>query len=132
MSSEVDIIVYTMYDGKAREMVLNMKASDFDTDGFYSPGGGEQLCLLGIPLDIPEGVTRTGVEEREEILVKTFARIGDCISCGERTTEDTIVFGTRYYRMLVLFCCDRVIWTTENFIIEHRESYGWKDGFRME
>ena len=94
--SDVDIIVYTMYNRKARKMVLNMKASDFDTDGFYSPGGGEQLCLLGIPLDIPEGVTRSGVEEREEILVKTFSRIGDCISCGERTTEDTIVFGTRY------------------------------------
>ena len=113
-------------------MVLNMKASDFDTDGFYSPGGGEQLCLLGIPLDIPEGVTRSGVKEREEILVKTFSRIGDCISCGERTTEDTIVFGTRYYRMLVLFCCDRVIWTTEDFIAKHRNALGWKDGFRTE
>ena len=126
MFSDVDIIVYTMYNRKARRMVLNMKASDFDTDGFYSPGGGEQLCLLGIPLDIPEGVTRSGVEEREEILVKTFSRIGDCISCGERTTEDTIVFGTRYYRMLVLFCCDRVIWTTEEFITKHRKAHGWK------
>ena len=121
-----------MYNGKARKMVLNMKASDFDTDGFYSPGGGEQLCLLGVPLDIPEGVTRSGVEEREEILVKTFSRIGDCISCGERTAEDTIVFGTRYYRMLVLFCCDRVIWTSEEFITKHRNALGWKDGFRTE
>ena len=93
-----------MYNGKARKMVLNMKASDFDTDGFYSPGGGEQLCLLGITMDIPEGVTRSGVEEWEEILVKTICRIGDCISCGERTTEDTIVFGTRCYRMAVLCC----------------------------
>ena len=132
MLSDVDIIVYTMYNGKARKMVLNMKASDFDTDGFYSPGGGEQLCLLGITMDIPEGVTRSGVEEWEEILVKTICRIGDCISCGERTTEGTIVFGTRYYRMLVLFCCDRVIWTTEEFITKHRNALGWKDGFRTE
>ena len=124
--SDVDIILYIMYTNEARNMVHKMKASDFDTDGFYSPGGGEQLCLLGIPLDIPEGVTRSGVKEREEILVKTFARIGDCISCGERTTEDTIVFGTRYYRMLVLFCCDRVIWTTEAFITKHRKAHGWK------
>ena len=121
-----------MYDGKARKMVLNMKASDFDTDGFYSPGGGEQLCLLGITMDIPEDVTRSGVEEWEEILVKTFCRTGDCISCGERTTEDTVVFGTQSYRMLVLFCCDRVIWTTEDFIAKHRIALGWKDVFRTE
>ena len=121
-----------MYNGKARKMVLNMKASDFDTDGFYSPGGGEQLCLLGIPLYIPEDITRSGEVEHEEILVKTFTRIGDCVICGERTTEDTIVFGTRYYRMLVLFCCDRVIWTTEELITKHRNALGWKDGFRME
>ena len=132
MLSDVDIILYTMYNGKARKMVLNMKASDFDTDGFYSPGGGEQFCLLGVPLDIPAGVTRSGEEEMEEILVKKVCRIGDCINCGERTTEDTIVFGTRYYRMLVLFCCDRVIWTTEEFITKHRNALGWKDGFRME
>ena len=113
-------------------MVPHMKASDFDTDGFYSPGDGEQLCLLGITMDIPEVVTRSGVEEQEEILMKTFSRIGDCISCGERTTEDMIVFGTRCYRMLVLFCCNNVIWTTENFIIKHRESHGWKDGFCLE
>ena len=130
--SDVDIIVYTMYNRKAIKMVLNMKASDFDTDGFYSPGGGEQLCLLGITMDIPEGVTRSGVEEWEEILVKTFCRTGDCISCGERTPEDTIVFGTRSYRMLVLFCCDRVIWTTEDFIAKYRTALGWKDGFRTE
>ncbi|DAC16252.1 MAG TPA: hypothetical protein D7I06_05475 [Candidatus Poseidoniales archaeon] len=61
--SDVDINVYTMYNGKAREMVPHMKASDFDTDGFYSPGDGEQLCLLGITMDIPEVVTRSGVEE---------------------------------------------------------------------
>ena len=132
MVSDVDIILYTMYNGKARKMVLHMKASDFDTDGFYSPGGGEQFCFLGVPLFIPESVTRSGEEELEEILVKTIYRIGDCISCGERTTEDTIVFGTRYYRMLVLFCCDRVIWTTEDFITKHRKAVGWKDGFRME
>ena len=54
MFSDVDIIVYTMYNRKARKMVLNMKASDFDTDGFYSPGGGEQLCLLGLQWIYPK------------------------------------------------------------------------------
>ena len=67
MISDVDIIVYTMYNRKARKMVLNMKASDFDTDGFYSPGGGEQLCLLGITMDFSPRFLRRYLNLAEDI-----------------------------------------------------------------
>jgi len=107
-------------------MSMKMKAYDFDEDGLYSPGGGEQFCFLGLELDIPEGVTYTREVETEEVLMKGKARIGDCIQCGERIARETVIFATKNYRMLVLWCCDRVIWTTEEYLREVREKTGWK------
>ena len=132
MLSEVDIILYIMYNGMVNNMVLKMSAHEFDEDGHWSPGGGEQFCLLGIDLDIPEWITHSGEEEVESIMFKTFLRTGDCMNCGERSSKETIVFGTNQYRMLVLYCCDKVVWTREEFIKEHREERGWKDNSRME
>ena len=132
MLPEVDIILYTMYNGMVNKMVLKMSAHEFDEDGYWSPGGGEQLCLLGIDLDIPDCITHSGEMEVESIMFKTFLRTGDCMGCGERSSKETIVFGTNQYRMLVLYCCDRVVWTREEFIKEHREERGWKDNSRME
>jgi len=37
---------------------------------------------------------------------------------------DTLIFATNKYRMLVLQCCDRVIWTTEEFLKNKREENG--------
>jgi hypothetical protein len=108
-------------------MKLKMKAYDFDEDGLWSPGGGEQICLLGLIMDIPEEVTYSREAELEEMLMKRRIRIGDCIGCGERTTKDTVIFATSRYRMLILWCCDRVIWTTEDYLCEVREETGWKN-----
>ena len=37
----------TNNNGDEKKMELKMKAYDFDEDGLWSPGGGEQICFLG-------------------------------------------------------------------------------------
>ena len=127
MISEVDIILYIMYKGMVRKMNLTMKASDFDQEGLYSAEEGGKICFLGLLLDIPDFVTHSQEEELEEVLLKGAVRIGDCFQCHKRTTTDTIIFGTDHYRMLILRCCDHVIWTTEEYLKEIREDTGWKE-----
>ena len=114
------------------EMDLTMKASDFDEEGLYLPEEGEQICFLGLLLDIPDFVTYSQEEELEEVILKGAVRIGDCFHCGKRTNVDTIIFGTIHYRMLILWCCNHVVWTTEEFLKEIREDIGWKENSHVE
>ena len=140
MPSGVDKIVYIMYTIKARIMTLKMKASEFDKDGLYSNKRGRRdHCLLGdyleIPffLDLPHGRARSAMSnDVEEILLKMFVNSDVCIRCHTPLTHELLMFATRSYRMLVLWCCDQVVWTTEGEIKRLRVIHGWKDDFQME
>ena len=105
-------------------MADRMRAQDFDNDGYFCPDGEARYSLLGHPIAIPAMVTYSGKTEHEEILLSAQVPIGDCRRCGERTVGDTLIFATNQYRLLVLRCCDRVIWTTEEFLKEKREENG--------
>ena len=105
-------------------MGKRMRAKDFDRDGYFCPDGEAKYSLLGHPIAIPAMVTYSGEVEHEEILLSAYVKIGDCPRCGERTTADTLIFATNRYRMHVLECCDRVIWTTEEFLKNKREENG--------
>ncbi len=121
-------------------MTIKMKASGFDKDGLYSDKRGRKKhCLLGdyleIPfyLDLPLGLARsTNSNDVEEVLLKTFVRSEVCIRCHTPLEHEILMFATRCYRMLVLWCCDQVAWTTEVEIKRLRRIHGWKDDFQME
>ena len=121
-------------------MALKMKASEFDQDGLYSnKRGWKDHCFLGdyleIPffLDLPHGRARPSMSnDVEEILLKMFVNSDICIRCHTPLTHELLMFATRSYRMLVLWCCDQVVWTTEGEIKRLRVIHGWKDDFQME
>ena len=138
--SDVDIIVYIMYTKEAKNMVLKMKASEFDKDGLYSDKKGRKNhCLIGdyleIPffLDLPLGLARPSMSnDVEEILLKMYVRSDFCIRCNTPLKHELLMFATRSYRMLVLWCCDQVVWTTEGEIKRLRRIHGWKGDSQME
>lgn len=84
-------------------------------------------------MDLPLGVARPSMSnDVEEILLKMFVGSDVCIRCHAPLTHELLMFATRSYRMLVLWCCDQVVWTTEAEIKRLRRNYGWKGDFQME
>ena len=105
-------------------MADRMRAQDFDSDGYSCPDG-EARYSFWTPDCHTSMVTYSGKTEHEEIILSAkfpLVTVHDKQSNGLSVTHSSLRrtnTGCSYVR-----CCDRVIWTTEEFLKEKREENG--------